>query len=407
MLKSVLLLTVVCVLMYTSYKLVSGSKTKTFSDQLKDIVKEVNTEKHGWTAEYNNRFDDHTEESVKQFLGLKEKSDSQIQELKQRNIRNMSKWNDLAVDIQHLLIPDSDLPETFDAREKWPQCKTLFDIRDQSRCGSCWAVSSALVMSARLCIGSGQKDQRYVSADDVLSCCKNCGQDALGGCDGGYEDNAFREWVDRGFVTGGNYDPFPDTVTTSCKPYPFPMCAHHLPGQLGLPSCHPERPWFKTPECKTECKKGYNKSYWDDITRGRVWYTVSGEADMMRDLYTNGPLSIAIDLKSDLFTYKSGVYKAGKGIDCGGHAVNLFGWGVENGVKYWLVQNEWNSGWGDQGYVRVLRGVNEIGIESDATAGLAAFEKPQPKQQTPPKQAKAADAAKEDPLGPPGFALTS
>jgi len=146
---------------------------------------------------------------------------------------------------------------------------------------------------------------------------------------------------------------------------------------------------------------------------------------MMRDLYTNGPLSIAIALKSDLFTYKSGVYKAGKGVDCGGHAVNLFGWGVENGVKYWLVQNEWNSGWGDQGYVKVLRGVNEIGIESDASAGLAAFEKPQPKQKTtpkqqtppkqqpppkqqsPPKQDKAVDAVQKDPLGPPGFALTS
>jgi len=283
-------------------------------------------------------------------------------------------------------------------------------------------------MSARLCIGSGQKDQRYVSADDVLSCCQNCGQDALGGCDGGYEDNAFREWVDRGFVTGGNYDPFPETHTTSCKPYPFPMCAHHVKGSLGLPECHPENPWFKTPKCTHKCKKGYNKSYWDDITRGRVWYTVSGEADMMRDLYTNGPLSIAIALKSDLFTYKSGVYKAGtNGVDCGGHAVNLFGWGVENGVKYWLVQNEWNSGWGDQGYVKVLRGVNEIGIESDASAGLAAFEKPQPKQkttpkpdntvtkpdntvtkqQTPPKPDNTVDAVQKDPLGPPGFALSN
>jgi len=169
---------------------------------------------------------------------------------------------------------------------------------------------------------------------------------------------------------------------------------------------------------------------------------------MMRDLYTNGPLSIAIELKSDLFTYKSGVYKAGtNGVDCGGHAVNLFGWGVENGVKYWLVQNEWNSGWGDQGYVKVLRGVNEIGIESDASAGLAAFEKPQPKQkttpkqqtpskpdntvtkpdntitkpdntvtkpdntvtkqQTPPKPDNTVDAVQKDPLGPPGFALSN
>lgn len=31
-----------------------------------------------------------------------------------------------------------DLPASFDPREKWPNCKTLFEIRDQGSCGSCW-----------------------------------------------------------------------------------------------------------------------------------------------------------------------------------------------------------------------------------------------------------------------------
>lgn len=32
----------------------------------------------------------------------------------------------------------SDIPTNFDAREHWPQCETLREIRDQGGCGSCW-----------------------------------------------------------------------------------------------------------------------------------------------------------------------------------------------------------------------------------------------------------------------------
>lgn len=30
------------------------------------------------------------------------------------------------------------LPENFDARENWPHCPTIREIRDQGSCGSCW-----------------------------------------------------------------------------------------------------------------------------------------------------------------------------------------------------------------------------------------------------------------------------
>ena len=33
------------------------------------------------------------------------------------------------------------LPDSFDARNQWPFCGSLNEIRDQSACGSCWAVS--------------------------------------------------------------------------------------------------------------------------------------------------------------------------------------------------------------------------------------------------------------------------
>jgi len=54
----------------------------------------------------------------------------------------------------------------------------------------------------------------------------------------------------------------------------------------------------------------------------------------------------------------------------GGHAVKFLGWGIEGGVKYWLVANSWNPNWGDQGYFKIIRGKNECAIESSVNAGV-------------------------------------
>jgi C1A family cysteine protease len=47
----------------------------------------------------------------------------------------------------------------------------------------------------------------------------------------------------------------------------------------------------------------------------------------------------------------------------GGHAVSMVGWGSEAGVDYWICENQWGSSWGEQGYFRIRRGTNEVGIE--------------------------------------------
>ncbi|KHJ88558.1 hypothetical protein OESDEN_11646 [Oesophagostomum dentatum] len=65
----------------------------------------------------------------------------------------------------------------------------------------------------------------------------------------------------------------------------------------------------------------------------------------------NGPVQSVIIVYSDFLHYSKGIYKYMSGIQEDLQAVKLIGWGVENGTKYWLIANCWNSDWGEDGEI--------------------------------------------------------
>ena len=93
--------------------------------------------------------------------------------------------------------------------------------------------------------------------------------------------------------------------------------------------------------------------------------TISGEEAMKQEIAQRGPIACDIAVPDALETYTGGIYCDDTGDMDVVHVVSVVGYGVEDGQNYWLVRNSWGTHWGEEGFVRVCRGTNNIAIESN------------------------------------------
>ena len=249
------------------------------------------------------------------------------------------------------------IPSDFSSATNWPKCGGMADVRDQSACGSCWAFGSTDSFQDRACVATG-KDIRY-SAEDTAFC-----SSAGNGCDGG--NSAWNWFRSVGVVTGGDYTD--KGSGKSCLPYSLAPCAHHVPATSKYPKCPAGE--YPSPRCTNKCSdSAYPTSKSADKMKAAQAYSVRGVSKIQTEIMTHGPLYVAFTVYADFPTYKSGVYKHKSGSALGGHAVEVMGWGVEGGEKYWLVKNSWNEQWGDNGFFKIAQGTNECGIEDSVSGG--------------------------------------
>lgn len=249
-------------------------------------------------------------------------------------------------------------PESFNALEKWPECKSITEIRDQGECASCWAVGVAEVATDRLCISSNGKDQSRLSAEDLLGCCDSCGMK----CKGGYTGMAWEYVRQVGIVTGGA-----NGNKEWCNEYAFPKCSHGIQGSY--PECSSIPP--EDPECSTTCIKGYPIPYDQDRHKMKSAFQLENDVNQIKsEIFANGPVEATFQVFEDFMTYKSGIYQHVTGKRVALHTVKLIGWGVEGGVPFWRVVNSWNEEWGEEGQFRIRLGTNECSIEAQVEGGM-------------------------------------
>lgn len=314
----------------------TGDLPHPFSDEFIELI---NAKQNLWTAGRNFPIDTPFE-YIKKRMG----------------INQTGRWKSLPR-YTHDADLIASLPKSFNPRDKWPYCPSLNEIRDQGSCKSGWAFSAVEAMTDRICTYSNGTKHFHFSAEDIISCCIYCGI----GCDGGDTYLPWVYWCGNGVVSGGNYN-----SNQGCKPYEIPPCNHYETSNGK--SCSDNYP--PTPNCSMTCQPNYNVSYKDDKKYGKYAYPVDSSEDHIKaELFKNGPAAALFTVYEDFISYKSGVYKHTQGAEVGSHSVKIMGWGEENGVKYWLAANSWNSGWGENGFFKILRGVNHCEIETFITAG--------------------------------------
>jgi len=246
--------------------------------------------------------------------------------------------------VAQCVVPETPVPDSFDARQKWPQCFTA-PIYNMGNCSASWAIATASSMSNRFCISDpAAYGDLQLSPQQLLSC------DSFNrGCSGGDVDSAW-SFVEREGL-----------VSEACFPYQADS----------MVSCHSR--------CSTE-----------NGLKASSHCQLSGEDVIKREIFLNGPVVAPLFLVDDFLVYQSGVYqetptsKQLTGNDGRRnrliHAVKILGWGVEGRKKFWLIENSWGDDWGDHGFAKVIRGGDPekregIVIENYVVAGTPASQK--------------------------------
>lgn len=224
----------------------------------------------------------------------------------------------------------NDLPQNFDAREKWPQCETIKAVNNQGSCGSCWTFGSVDTASDRTCI---HKNVHVRLSEQELSCLKS---DV---CEGGIPSDGFVFWQLAGLVS---YE---------CKPYDVEKLLNN--------------------ECKEKCLASSKKEYYNDKHYAEKFYSLANRTEEIKaELFHNGPIQASFMVYEDFKKYDSGVYSHKYGEIEGGHSVRVIGYGVEKGENYWLVANSWGEKWGDHGLVKIKAFDPDLGFEQQMVTGL-------------------------------------
>ena len=205
----------------------------------------------------------------------------------------------------------------------WRNKGVVNPVRDQGQCGSCWAFATTANAESVWAISSGKLLD--LSEEFLVECATGAGYFNMG-CNGGQPDSAFKYMINNGQCTESSYPYKAGTTKTAGT------CQKCTSAGASFSGC-------------------YDVASKDQVS--------------LMAAVAKHPVVIAIEADTRYFqSYSGGILDSP---NCGttlDHAVEIIGYGTENGVDYWNVRNSWGSSWGENGYFRVKKtsSTNDIGI---------------------------------------------
>ena len=121
-----------------------------------------------------------------------------------------------------------------------------------------------------------------------------------------------------------------------------------------------------TRSCNSKCDS--NNVKFDKYYAAGEFKLLLDEIEIKKEILKNGPVTTMMYIYGDYYSYKSGVYihKSKHNYPIDNHSITIMGWGVENGVKYWLIQDSYGESKGENGFIKIK-------IGDDCGAGQTAF----------------------------------
>ena len=207
---------------------------------------------------------------------------------------------------------------TYEAAVDWRNKSVVNAVKDQGTCGSCWAFATVANAESIWAIDTGVLFD--LSEQQIVDC-----SHLNHGCQGGSPDLSFTYMIQHGL--------------TESQDYPYTSGNTQTDGK-----CQPFTPVVSFSKC-------YDVEANDPLS--------------LTHAVMLNPVVVAIEADTSYFqSYSSGIIS---GVECGtnlDHAVEIVGYGTDQGTDYWWIRNSWGEDWGESGYVRLLRtnSTNDPGI---------------------------------------------
>ena len=85
---------------------------------------------------------------------------------------------------------------------------------------------------------------------------------------------------------------------------------------------------------------------------------------MMLEIYKNGPIACGINA-DPILDYTGGVMDVQSKPKMINHIISVVGWRYDANInkQYWIISFSWGSYWGELGFMRLVLGENQLGIE--------------------------------------------